>query len=86
MHSNGDMPADGRYCIKVADHKTVGTYCPIVLLISPKVLYLMERYYTYTRKNTIPQPGCNEYFFLHLMNGGDFSVPCFRHIVIKEHL
>ena len=30
--------ADGRYCIKVADHKTTGTYGPVVLLISPKIL------------------------------------------------
>jgi len=50
--------ADGRYCIKVADHKTTGTYSPVVLLISPKVLYLMECYYT--RKNVISQSGCHE--------------------------
>ena len=55
---------DGRYYIKVAEHKTAGTYGPAVLLISPKVSYLMECYYTYTRKLTIPQPACHEYFFL----------------------
>ena len=29
---------DGRYCIKVAHHKTMGTYGPVKLLVNQKVL------------------------------------------------
>jgi len=71
--------ADGRYCIRVAEHKTACTYGPVVLFISPKVLYLMECYYTHTRQKITPQAGCEEYLFLR-DDGGKLN--CITEIII----